>query len=232
MVPCATQFLTTLDHLKDELGITDETDDTILVGMIDRASSAIARECGRMFGVETVYETLKGTNSQILGLERAPIVSVTSVLEDSEPITDWSIEDAEAGALYRQAGWRRGQGVYGTGGWGTEAYASGYILPGGYSEQRYIVTYRAGYTLPPFESDYVVSGTDDPPNLPGGVEQACLETVKTWYSQRDGVVADASAVQVGALRVQYGGNSLTESAARLGLPANVIGMLRQYRRVM
>jgi hypothetical protein len=234
---CASQNLTTLATIKSELGIADTTDDDVLLGMIDRASSAIARECGRVFGVETVYETLKGTNSQILGLTRAPIVSVTSVLEDSEPFTDYSVEDAEAGALYRVAGWRRGLGIFGNGGfggggWDSIAYASGYILPGGQAEQRFIVTYRAGYVLPPFADPFVLPGPDDAQPLPGAIEQACLETIKTWYAQRDGVVADASAVRVGSLQVQYAGNSLSDQAARLGLPANVIGMLRQYRRIL
>lgn len=226
--------LTTLARVQLELGITPGDDDTeaVLLGMIARASQAIVRECGRPFAVETVYETLKGTNSQILGLSRAPIVAVTEVLEDSEAITDYSVEDAEAGALYRDAGWRLAFGASGYGGWDTAAYASGYILPGGQSTQRYIVTYRAGYTLPDLIDPFIPLGPTDPPALPGAVEQACLETVKTWWAQSDGVVADASSVRVGNLQVQYPGATVSDAGARLGLPPVVLGLLRQYRRAM
>lgn len=221
-IPAPGTWLTTLDAVHRELGLTTADEDLVLAGMIDRASSAIARECGRVWGVETVYETLKGTNSQILGLTRAPVIAVTEVLEDSLPITDYSVEDAEAGALYRQQGWRAAYGASGYGGWDTAAYASGYILPGGQATQRYIVTYQAGYALPDAAT----------PTLPGAVEQACLETVKTWFAQSDGVVADASAVRVGSLQVQYPGATVSDAAARLGLPSVVLGLLRQYRRVM
>lgn len=226
--------LTTLARLEAELGITygaDDATDDALLGMIARASSAIEAECGRKFAVETVYETLKGSNSQLLGLTRAPIVSVTEVLEDSVAITDYSIGDANEGALYREGGWRRAFGVSGNGGWDSIAYSSGYILPGGAATERYIVTYRAGYTLPELIDPFVPLDPADPPALPGLVEQACLETVKTWWAQSDGVVADPNAVRIGSMQVQYGGAALSDAAARLGLPAQVIGMLRQYRRV-
>lgn len=234
MTAATVSNLTTLARVQAELGITPgDTDvEVVLLGMISRASSAIATECGRVFACETVYETLKGTNSQILPLTRRPVVAVTSVLEDSEAITDYSIEDADAGALYRAAGWRMGYGTAGYGGWDTAAYASGYILPGGASTQRYIVTYRAGFTLPDLIDPFIPLDPSDPPALPGVIEQACLETVKTWYAQSDGVVADANSVQVGSLRVQYSGAAVSDSAARLGLPSVVLGMLRQYRDVM
>lgn len=235
LVASTVSNLTTLAQVEQELGITfgaDDDVDNVLLGMIARASSAIEAECGRRFACETVYETLKGTNSQLLGLERAPLVTVTQVLEDSEIITDYSIEDAAAGALYRESGWRRAFGASGFGGgWGTEAYASGYILPGGQATQRYIVTYRAGYTLPDLIDPFVPLGPTDPTVLPGLIEQACLETVKTWWAQSDGVVADANAVTIGSMRVQYAGATVSDAAARLGLPSQVIGMLRQYRRV-
>jgi hypothetical protein len=44
----------------------------------------------------------------------------------SEAITDFSVEDAEAGALYRECGWRMGRGVTGTGGLVLGGLASGY----------------------------------------------------------------------------------------------------------
>jgi hypothetical protein len=97
--------------------------------------------------------------------------------------------------------------------WGTEAYSSGYILPG-YRDLRYSVTYRAGYALP----------EEAAPTLPGAVEQACLETVKAWYLSRDADPALAS-VQVGQFRVGYQSQGSTPPGS---LPSAALGLLRNY----
>jgi len=220
VVPPTTTLLTTLDRLKAELGITVTADDPVLSDMIERASSAIARECRRTFGRETVAETLDGTGTRLLGLSVTPIVSITSVTEDSVTLasTEYSIEDAESGALYRLNGWGRSSGLRM---WGTEAFASGYIMPG-YQDRRYTVTYVGGYLLPPGAT----------PNLPGAIEQACLETVKTWFAQRDGVVSDATSVKIGSLSVQYSG-APSDAASQFGLPAVALGLLRNsYARAL
>lgn len=212
VTPATSSMLTTLDRVKRELGITVDTDDLTLEDMVVRASSAIARETRRVFGVETVTETLDGTGTRLLGLSRYPVLSVSAVTEDGTAITDYSVEDAESGALYRANGWGRSGGLRM---WGTEAYSSGYILPG-YQDLRYSVTYQAGYALPDAST----------PTLPGAVEQACLETVKAWYSSRD-VDPNVSSVQVGQLRVSYrdqGGSTMVHEA----LPAAALGYLRNY----
>lgn len=217
----ATWFLTTVSRVQAELGLDAGTDDDMFADMIDRASSAIAQETRRVFGVETVTETLDGTGSRLLGLSRTPVIDVTSVTEDGEEITDYSVEDRAAGALYRAVGWGR------TGGlrmWGTEAFASGYILPGIGASLRYAVTYRAGYTLPPERNPFLDAGVDDPQPLPGAVEQACLETVKAWYLGRD---ADPgiSSVSVGQLKVSYRNEAATPPGS---LPPSALGLLRNY----
>lgn len=218
-----TWFLTTVERVKAELGIaaSETDDDAMLADMIDRASSAIARETRRTFGVETVTETLDGSGSRLLALSRTPIIEVTSVTEDGDAIADFSVEDREAGALYRAVGWGR------TGGmrmWGTEAFASGYILPGVGASLRYSVTYRAGYALPGEALPYLMPGPDDAQNLPGAVEQACLETVKAWYLARDSDPG-ISSVQVGQLKVSYRNESSTPPGS---LPASALGLLRNY----
>jgi hypothetical protein len=109
--------------------------------------------------------------------------------------------------------------------WGNEAFSSGYILPG-YQDQRYTVTYRAGYLLPGEINPYLGSGSDDPQPLPGAVEQACLDTVRAWFLDRD---ADPSvgAVRVGTLSVTYRGDS-TSSTPPGSLPPSALGRLRNY----
>lgn len=206
-------MLTQLDRVKRELGLTADTDDLILEEMIDRASSAISKETRRVFGRETVTETLDGTGTRLLGLTRTPIVSITSITEDGETVagSEYSVEDADAGAVYRANGWGRSGGLRM---WGTEAFSSGYILPG-YQDLRYSVTYVAGYVLP----------TEASPTLPGAVEQACIETVKAWYLARD-VDPALSSVQVGQLRVSY--RDQAANTAPGSLPASALGLLRNY----
>lgn len=225
IVPAGNALLTTRETVKTELGIADAetTDDIIISDLIVRASSAIARECRRVFGVETVTETLDGTGSRILGLSRYPIVEVTEVTEDGAVITDYSIEDADAGALYRANGWGRSGGLRM---WGAEAYASGYTLPG-YQDQRYAVTYRAGYLLPSDVNEWILPDATLQ-NLPGAVEQACLETVKAWYLGRgaDPSMAVAS-VRVRDMQVTY--RDASSSSTPPGtLPPSALGLLRQY----
>jgi len=189
--------------------------DTVLADLIARASSAIARECRRSFGRQTVAETLDGSGSRLLPLSVVPLVSITSVLEDDATINaaDYSIEDAEAGALYRSDGWGASGGFRS---WGTEAYASGYILPG-VSSLRYTVTYVGGYLLPNQANT----------NLPGAVEQACLETVKAWWFGRDGDPS-VSSIQIDDVRVAY---RAAQAAAEVGsLPGSALASLRNYRR--
>jgi hypothetical protein len=213
-------LLTTRETVKRELSITTTDEDEIISDLIVRASSAIARETRRVFGVETVTETMDGTGSRLLGLTRTPIVEVTEVTEDGTAITDWLIEDAEAGALYRPSGWGISGGLRM---WGTEAFASGYILPG-YRDQRYSVTYRAGYLLPSDVNPYILPA--DPQNLPGAVEQACVETVKAAYFARDSDAA-VGLVKVGNLSVSY--RDQGQSATAVGsLPPSALGLLRNY----
>lgn len=217
-------LLTTRDRVKNELGITTTEDDDVLSDLIVRASSAIARETRQTFGVETVTETMDGTGSRLLGLTRTPLVEVTEVTEDGVAVTDYSVEDAESGALYRANGWGRSNGLRM---WGTEAYASGYILPG-YQEQRYSVTYRAGYLLPSDVNPFMLEPTSGLLNLPGDVEQACLETVKAWYLARD-VDPSLSSIQVGQFRASYRDAANTSPGS---LPPAALGLLRNsYARV-
>lgn len=222
-----TWLLTTVDRVKTELSITDTADDEVMLRMIDRASSAIARECRRVFGVETVTETLDGTGSRLLALTRTPVIAITEVTEDGSMLaaSEYRVEDAEAGALYRMSGWGRPGGLRM---WGTEAYASGYILPG-YQNQRYSVTYRAGYILPPEQNPYLMNGSDDPQNLPGAVEQAAIEAVKSWYRARvidrdnPGVLKRIAA---GSVSLEWDVSARTLSAE--GLPSSALGLLRNY----
>lgn len=225
--------LTTVAHAKASLGIEadDACYDDQLADLIARASSVIATECRRVFGAEQVTETLDGSGSRLLALSRRPLARVYEVLEDSEEITDWSLEHRESAVLYRSSGWRKAGGSRM---WGVEAFASGYILPGVGASQRFSVTYTAGYTLPGDQNPYLLDGPTDIPNLPGAVEQACLETIRTWR-QEIGTDPTISSVRVDDVSVTYGtgssraGQATAEQAFTFALSDRVLGLLRPFR---
>ena len=80
-------------------------------------------------------------------LSATPIIGVPVIALNGSPLTDFTVEDAVAGTLYRQKGWDWSAQV----GW----YLSDYRAPG--SEQPdLVVTYTAGYLLP---SDDLVTAT-------------------------------------------------------------------------
>ena len=107
-VPATVKKLTTVARAKAELGITDSSQDTLLGLLLDEASDAIATYCARVWGRETVTETLPGTGRRLLGLSRTPLITITSLTEDGTALTlntDYTIEDAARGALAKDGGW-------------------------------------------------------------------------------------------------------------------------------
>jgi hypothetical protein len=253
----ATPLLTTLDRVKDELGITDTSSDDVLYETLKRASSAITRECGRpFFGIAQYQETLKGSGSQLLGLSCVPVLAVTQVLQDQEVIAafdpstneGWAIEDAEAGALFRPEGWGQSVALLS---WGWQAYGSRYILPGGTNTLRYTVTYWAGYLLPP-QADYLLydptaGNTLDPnkpqhtiavpPLLPAAGAMADPPPLPGAIEQACLLTVKAWYFQrqrdVSLAEVRVGQRQETYSLPLedRALPSVALGLLRNYRRV-
>jgi hypothetical protein len=232
----ATDLLSTPERLKADLGITDDASDEALFRTLERASSAVTRECGRpSFGVGQYQETTDGSGSQLLGLSCVPLLAVVSVLEDTAPLATlaldpedgYAIEDPEAPTLYRPSGWSR---TWGGLRWGQESYASRYILPGGSGTLRYTVTYWAGYVLPEQTDDPQATpiptlpvGASAPPALPGALEQATLVTARAWWHAR------ARDPSLAALKI--GARQDTYAPGEGALPAAALALLRDYRRV-
>lgn len=197
--------LTTLTTVKSELGIpeSDTSQDALLTSLIDQASDAIVTFCGRPFAKESYRETLPGYGTNRLILSRTPVVEITSVMADGEVITDYLLEDAEAGILYRKRGWQWAPALN----WG--------IIPhpvGGNENLNFTVEYIAGYVLP---------GDAGTRTLPHDIERACIDTVKAWYSakERDPAITEE---RLGDYQVSYA----------QGLPAPVAQLLTSWRRVV
>jgi hypothetical protein len=125
---------------------------------IDQASAAIERYCGRIFAQQR-YREVRGPWlwSDHLVLRHSPVISVSLVSADGQAITDYRIEDAEAGILYRRDGWGR---------WGGEEWTFEYV---------------AGFFLPEQSTPTDAAQID----LPGDIQRACIETTKIWWQERE-----------------------------------------------
>ena len=137
-------LLTTKRRVKVELGLslTDTSKDELLDDLIAEASASIEGYCGRAFGRAAVTETLPGTGRTRLMITRTPVVTVTSVAYNDSTISssEYVIEDADAGFLYRDDGW------YWTVAQDAGALVPRYVPSLGIND--YTVQYTGGYLLP------------------------------------------------------------------------------------
>ena len=78
-MPVGTYALTSLSNLKEWLGITASTDDTVLEKAIDRATARIESYCGRIFKARDIAEWRDGPPISAFRLYQWPIVSIANV---------------------------------------------------------------------------------------------------------------------------------------------------------
>lgn len=129
VTPAATVALTTLDAVKPGLDVGDG-DDAALTDLIGQASAAIVTYTGRTFGREVVQEVVR-LHRPVTGivLERAPVVSVSAVMEGAATLSTTDYEaDLKAGIVRRLSS----SGCYRTfdAGTVTVSYTAGWLLPG------------------------------------------------------------------------------------------------------
>jgi len=173
-----TRFLTTRIRVKADLGITTTDKDAILDQYVRDVSAAVESYCHRPFGREVLTETVAGYGENRLMLTRTPIIAVSAVVRDSEAITDYSVDNAGAGTLYREAGW----------GWTVPVW-DGITAGGGFfdlgsplprqEQPDYSVSYTAGYVLPAqnvLSAKLAVLATDDSFNSTGLLFPALLKS--------------------------------------------------------
>jgi hypothetical protein len=135
-VPATAVALTTAASVMAEVGAVS-ADQGVVSSLIAQASAAIVAHLGRTLARETVREAFRLIEPEPhLLLERAPVVSIASVVVDDLALTtdEWEA-DFDAGLLYRIEDdcrflWRARRVVV--------TYTGGYLLPG-----------VAGRTLPP-----------------------------------------------------------------------------------
>jgi hypothetical protein len=213
----ASNALTTVAKVKDDLGLTDSTKDSVVIRMINSASSAIENYCRRTFGRATETQTLRGSGTHELALARTPLVSITSVAFDGETDSsgNYKIHDADAGLVWKDSTWIPEPPWY--------PGASGFPVVGA-GERLYSVVYVGGYILP---KDGKADGTT---TLPADLEEACILTAVSQYRNRGGDRRVTSKA-LGDASVAYGGIN-TAIGRGLGgiIPDEAVFMLAPYRR--
>jgi len=175
---------TTLETVKEELGISSTDDDSLLADLIMQAGDEIRYETGRKFAKETVTETITGDGGTRLVLARVPLKSIAFIEDDGSSVasTSYEIEDAEAGFVFRENGWTDGRQI---------ARGITHQRPTRHGSFNIEVKYTAGYAMPGS------TGRD----LPHDLERAAVDLVKQSYLRRRG---DPSATQeiIGAAQLQ------------------------------
>ena len=175
MVELAANALTTLETVKEMLGIpAEESDpqvDNVLIRLINAASAWVETMTERKLGKNDYKQKCRGTGSQELVLKHYPIVSVQSVTEIGSgkvlPPQSYDFDEkGDIGVLYREEGWPY------------RGYPGG--LSGDYlAPQRYLlVEYTAGYVLPKDAT------ADSPCTLPADLESLVWEMVEQEYQLR------------------------------------------------
>lgn len=125
--PPATVLLCQLEDLKELLGITDGSKDTLLEGIITRASGVITQSLNRFLAQRTVTETLRGSGGNSLRLKFFPIVSVDLITLDGDVVAadEYALNEPETGIIYSDDGFN-----YTTGYGYAVTYTHGYKMPG------------------------------------------------------------------------------------------------------
>lgn len=211
ITPAVDNYLTSVDKLKLILGISDNSQDSLLEEMIKQASDLIETYTGRVFAEEEVVESLPGKGTPDILLSRTPIINVTSVKFDTTETPGWVILDKDAGIIQRRDGWLNTNLSWAT------------ISPheSSYYENRWHFTYTGGYKLPSAGAQR---------NLPYDLERACIEISKTYHeqAQMDGTL---ESYKIGDTSVKWAKRSASGSGGEFSsIPNIALNVLDYYRR--
>jgi len=207
--------LTTMVAVQVEIGTMTPAQKSWASSAIEAASALIEQEANQIFAQQNYRETIPGSGSSTLMLDRTPILGVPTIITtDNEVIVDFVVEDPEAGILYRRQGWTQ-----------EISYQRGIIYDplGHEAHPTFVVTYDAGYHLPSFPE--AVDTDAGEIELPANVERACVVSIKAWWHKknRDSTV---SWKQVGDLALGYRGPSAAKGADTLRLPPEAKALIR------
>ena len=211
VTPADGTLFATLSGIKRELGITSSDNDKVLSDLLSQASDFIVRYTNRDFAKATVKETIGSNGGFILTVSRTPIVSITSIVFDTNTTVDSStyrIYDADAGLIWSDNPWQDTTAHYQN----IVSQPSRWLMP------KYEINYVGGYGMPDVCSD-------EERNLPFELERACLDIVRFWYKTKDRDPSLTSK-QIDTARESYSTNIASTSA----VPMSVQSILDFWRR--
>lgn len=197
---------------------TSTIDDDAMTNTLRNATDACETYVGRILRQQVMSERVPSFGGLVLDVEQTPVQTVTQILNDPDGggavigSTTYSIMNQKSGLIYRSLGWAWSAGIV------TDLV--GHVVPG--SELRiFQVDYTGGFV----ESTAISTGL----SMPHDIEQACLETAKSWWLGR---LNNPSVVEkaVGDLRVKFSGADARE-LQRSPIPTRAQGLLSPYQRV-
>jgi len=193
--------LTTLDVIKDELGINDVNSDDRLIRLINSASSYFINKVGRELRYQEITEHLKGTNSQYFILNNYPIVDVSKILFNGNELDrdSWELEvrDKNIGHIYKDDGWYNLITSYGLVGDATV------------SHRAYDITYTFGYVLPKDETPI------NPRTLPYDIEDCIIDMVLDKYTKLTRKSYGLKALKQGKKSYTFDNSSIKEEVDKV-----------------
>jgi hypothetical protein len=215
--------LTTVQAVADELGGAVGVGDTRLPRLIHAASAAVLGYINAdaiHYAAAFVEKVTPRLGHPRLVLNRMPIISIGSiVLADGTTLapTDYELEDAKAGFLWRSTGWvwpglLRGGLLYTDPDMGTERASI-------------TVTYAGGWVTP---NQVASSGWSAllPRTLPFDIEEATVQAVVARY-RRGGTDPEVASESMGSYSVTYRAPPV---GGLLPLPASACALLDNYVR--
>jgi hypothetical protein len=211
LVPAATHDVTTLDIVKDELGIDDNNSDTRLSRWITETSDYMERWCNRVFCLEQVSELWRSSEDfglywptsytthgsfmepRPLVLRRYPIVQIDTINEQDTVLDAINYEvDGEVGRVWRTTD----DGAARMHWWGSPIS----------------VVYSGGW--------------DGPDNMPPALQQACLTLIKIRNDGRTRDRLQRSQIVPGVLEEQWWNPA---TPGQPGMPPEVAEVLEAFR---
>lgn len=202
LTPASTFRLTTLDAVMAEISMQDQL--VLTENLIDQASAAVAHECCTIFAQQAYREVQVGRyyRSPHLFLHYAPMVSVSSVSAGSTVITDYRMESASTGMLYRRQGWGLWHG----------------------EDDEWQIDYIAGYILPEQLTSPDPLGPELRTHAPD-IERATIETIKVWFHEQY-VDQRIESRRLGEQSISYG-----VQARHTGIPVLAKDLLLRWKRL-
>lgn len=213
-----TILMTELSTLKRELSLdsVDGARDAYLSDLIAQGTDFIRQYTNRNFALTTYRETLQA-NYPIrpwMILTHTPIVSITGVSFNGSTVssTTYTVEDADAGLVFREDGWTSSQ-IY-------DYYIE--RQPTNWGRKLWSFTYQAGYVTP------CMGSSNGDRTLPYDLERACIDLCKWRYNQSGDFNPGIKRQRTGDASEEYFG-TLDDSGGFI--PPSIKTLLDSYVRV-